>query len=38
MRLSSNDGAEHFLQHLPCPPRLLFAVEKMGVDAESDLA
>ena len=31
-------ATEHFPQHLPCPARLLFVVEEVGVDAEGDLA
>ena len=33
-----HDVSEHLLQHLPCPSRLFFAVEEVGVDAEGDLA
>ncbi len=36
--LSSDDPAEHVLEHLACSLSLFFSVQEVGVDAEGDLA
>src|SRR4029077_3856633 len=33
-----DDLSEHFLQHLACPPGLLGVIEKVRIDAKSDVA